>query len=230
MGGLSQGWQIIVKSLKTGYEHLGSVILINVIWFFIWLSPLFLISLFLIENLALFIIGFILSLTLFGPATGGAYALIKQIIEGTYRSISEYKKVFLKYFWRSLFLVLVCGLMLLFILLNIFVCIESSVFLFRFIGGIWLYVLLFWFIMMQYVFPLLVQQNIGILTIIKRAALLALDNILLSLIILLAGLLITFISVAFVVPFVILWLSLLGLMQHYAFVQVLAKYGDGNGK
>ena len=112
-----------------------------------------------------------------------------------------------------------CGLMFLFIILNIRVSLNSQVFLFQLIGGMWLYVLLFWFAMMQYVFPLLVQQNVGILTIIKRAALITLDNILLSLLILLASLVITFVSAFSMVLLVILWLSLIGLLQNFAFVQ-----------
>ena len=227
--GLSQSWAIIVKSLKATYEHLGLAVVINVIWFFLWLSPMFLYAVSGLENITLFIIANMLSVVLFGPATAGAYALLNKIVNEGSTAISEYKGAFLKFFWRSLLLVLVCGLMFLFIILNIRVSLNSQVFLFQLIGGMWLYVLLFWCAMMQYVFPLLVQQNVGILTIIKRAALITLDNILLSLLILLASLVITFVSAFSMVLLVILWLSLIGLLQNFAFVQVLSKYDDGNG-
>lgn len=228
--GLSHAWGLFVKSLKTGYEYLGSVMLINVIWFFLWLAPLFLFSIAGIDNLILFIAILLLCMLLFGPATAGAYGLLNEIIQDDFHSITDFRKVFIKFFWRSILLVLTCGLIFGFGLLNFVICKESPILIFRLLSGIWLYLLLFCAIMFQYVFPLLVQQNIGILVIIKRAALLAIDNVLFSVAILLASLIITLISIYTVVPAVIFWLSLIGLLHNLALVQVLTKYDNSNGR
>ena len=65
--GLSQSWAIIVKSLKATYEHLGLAVVINVIYGFLWLSPMFLYAVSGLENITLFIIANMLSVVLFGP-------------------------------------------------------------------------------------------------------------------------------------------------------------------
>lgn len=65
---------------------------------------------------------------------------------------------------------------------------------------------------------------------IKRAVLLAADNLLVSLLLLIASGVLTYVSFFLVIPFVIIWFSMIGLMQNFIVVEILKKYNSSYSK
>lgn len=119
---------------------------------------------------------------------------------------------------------------ILLIVVNFTITSGSASFIMRVITGMWLYLALFWLLVAQFVFPFLVQYDLGVWTIIKRSAMLVVDNLLVSLILLLVCGLLTFISLFLVIPFVILWFTVISLMQNLIMVELLEKYSNGHSK
>ena len=85
-------------------------------------------------------------------------------------------------------------------------------------------------LLLQYAFPFLVQQDINIFLALKRSAMLLFDNLLVSLMLLLLGGFLTFISVMLVIPLIILWFAMISFMQNYVTVELLQKYSNDHSK
>ncbi len=226
---VSQVWKLIVSSLKFCWDHITTLILLNLIWFFLWLLPMFLNSV-ISDNFVFFLVCMGLSLLLLGPVTAGMQYLILRLIKNEEVTVGEFISGFKKYFWRSEIIVLLAIVVLLFIVFNFSFATEYNSGWMRILSGIWLYLALFWLLIIQYIFPFLVQQDISVWLAIKRSVLLIFDNLLASLMLLLFSGLITFASLYTVVPFIILWFSMLSLMQNYIVLDLLKKYSNGRSE
>ncbi|HHT36037.1 MAG: DUF624 domain-containing protein [Candidatus Wallacebacter cryptica] len=227
--GISQAGKLILQALKASWDHFTTLIVLNLAWFFLWLLPMFINSI-TSDNLVWFLICVAASLFLLGPVTAAIQHLINQIIRHDELSVSEFIQAFKKYFWRSQGLVLIGIVTILLIVVNFTITSGSASFIMRVITGMWLYLALFWLLVAQFVFPFLVQYDLGVWTIIKRSAMLVVDNLLVSLILLLVCGLLTFISLFLVIPFVILWFTVISLMQNLIMVELLEKYSNGHSK
>ncbi|MGB4471902.1 MAG: hypothetical protein WBJ07_03235, partial [Limnochordia bacterium] len=105
---------------------------------------------------------------------------------------------------------------------------NQDALLMRIINGICLYLALVWFLLFQYLFPFLVQQDTSVWLVLKRSTILMFDNLLVSLMMLLLSGLLTFVSLMLVIPLVILWFAMISLMQNYVTMELLKKYGSAH--
>lgn len=220
---VSEAWKLVVTALKSCWENLTMLVALNVIWFFLWLGPVFIASI-IPENFVIFLIATAISLILLGPISATIQYLLNRIVTKEDVSVAEFKIGFKKFFWRSELLTFGSVLVLLVIVLFFTITSENPVMVVRLLSGIWLYFALFWMLMFQYLFPFLVHQNIGLKLLLRRTFVLVMDNLLVSLILLLVSGLITVISIFTLVPLVIIWFSMLGLMQNFIMVELLKKY------
>lgn len=229
MSSLSVSWKIIKQSFKFGYDNLGVIVLVNIGWFFGGLFPLFISSI-IPENAIVFVVALVLSVLLLGPASAaGSYCLHRLVNKESLSdslSIKDFKDAFIKYFGRGMIINLFNLLVFFFLVFNFSYCAESSMLWLRLISGLLLYLMLFFTMIVQYVFPLLVKQDLGVVKAYKRATLVALDNLLISIVLLIVSIVISFISVYTLVPILIFWFSLLGLLQHFALKRILTKYQE----
>lgn len=221
--GISQAWKLVVTALKFCWDNLTVLVLLNLVWFFIWLAPVFLASI-IPENFLLFLIATVLSLVLLGPTSAAIQYLLNRIVKGKEVSVAEFKNGFKIFFWRSELIVVVSFLILLVIVFFFTLTSQNPVTFIRLFSGIWLYLVLFWLLLFQFLFPFLVHQNIGVKLLLRRTVVLVLDNLLISLLLLLLSGLITAISIFTIIPMVILWFSVLGIMQNFIMVELLKKY------
>lgn len=225
--GISQAWKLIVQALKMCWDNLTTIVLLNLLWFFFSLAPVFLSSL-ISEDITLFIMAAILALLLIGPVTSASQYLLSLLVNREEITVADFTSAFKKFFWRSELLVIIGLAVLIFMVFNFSISVENPAWYVRLLSGIWLYFVLFWLLVLQYIFPLLVQQDIGLLLALKRASLLVLDNLLISLMFLILCGIISFISIYLVIPLVIIWFAMIGLMQNYIVVELLKKYDKGH--
>lgn len=92
-----------------------------------------------------------------------------------------------------------------------------------------LYLALFWLLVAQFVFPHLVQYDLGVRAVILRSARLVVDNLLVSLVLLLVCGLLTFISFILVIPVILLWFTVISLLQNSIMVE-LVDSSNGHSK
>ena len=191
---VSQAVKLILNALKAVWEHITVLIVLNLAWFFLALLPMFINSV-TSDNTVFFLVCVGLSLFLLGPVSAAIHYLISQILFHGELSVDEFLKALKRFFWRSELLVLL-GLITLFIIVfNFSYSASHDAFYMRILNGIWLYMALLWLLMLQYVFPFLVQQDISVWLVLKRSAILLFDNLPVSLMLLLVCGLLTFVSI-----------------------------------
>lgn len=227
--GIRQVWQITKQSFKSGYEYIGMLMLSNAVWFVIAFFPMLVITFLRVENVVLFFTALVVTPIIFGPATAGIHYIINKLVHREETAIVDFKIGFRKYFGRSLGLVLLNAFILAVLVADLVFSINHPNTIIRFSSGIWLYFIIFWYILIQYIFPLLVQQDIGVITIMKRAALLAMDNMLFSIFMALVNFIILVASLILAAPVLLFLMGLTAFVQNYALVEVMKKYESANG-
>ena len=80
--------------------------------------------------------------------------------------------------------------------------------------------------MSNYIFPFLVNQNIGVLLTMKRSALLALDNLVVTIILSVAVLIVAVLSVILAAPVLLLMLGIIAFLQNVGYHELMQKYDD----
>lgn len=92
------------------------------------------------------------------------------------------------------------------------------------LSGLWVWGIIFWLALHQFAFPFLINQDIGVLKTLKRAALIVLDNPLPTLVLLVLSALVVVLSVVFAAPLLIFVASFLGIVQNSFYHEMMAKY------
>ena len=147
--------------------------------------------------------------------------------------IANYKRVDSSFFWqgartdirRGWVLYFVSMLMPLAVTFNIFFYLNSASWL-RFVGLVWLWVLLLILLSVQYVFPLFWQQEEpSLLLILRNALILALRHPIYTLLMLLFHLVLLAISAALALPLLLLAPALLALAANFGLVGLLQEMG-----
>lgn len=226
---LSQGWKLICNGFKIVWERMTTLIILNLLWFLLWLAPMFINSV-TSDNQVYFWICVVVSLILFGPVTAAMHHLINRIVHGDVIGVSDFIAAFKQFFWRSEALTWL-SLFIIVILLVGFAFISShSLPVIRIFSALWLYAILFWLMVYQFVFPCLIQQKLGVWTTLKQATLLVKDNMLVSLMLLLLSGLLTIMGWYVIFIFVVFWFSVISLLQNYIMVELLKEPGNGHSK
>lgn len=222
--GFKSSWRMFVKALKTSYDHLGKIMLYNLTWFVLGFAPILIMTYLPINNEVFFAVCLLGTFLSLGGATGAIHHVMGQIISGEDVEFRDFLRAFKQFFVR--------GSILLFLALTIFVILVFNIWfsgnypntLFMILVGFWVWGMVYWYSMLQFVFPFLTQQNTGVFKILRRAALITLDNPLASGLLLIISLVVIVLSALLAAPLLIFTASFLALLQNYFYNEMMLKY------
>lgn len=223
---LRQAGAILAQAFKAAYEYIGILMLSNFVWFLAAFLPILLFTMLPWQHPVFFLFGVLGTVVLFGPATAGIHTVIYRLVQREEATLTHFRAGFVRFFGRSFLLALVMGVILGILIVDLWFSLNSPSTWFRLLSGIWVYFIIFWGIMAQFVFPFLVQQDIGVITILKRSSLLAMDNILVSVVITLVNTVILAVSVLLAAPILLFVMGLTAFVQHFALLELLKKYDE----
>ena len=162
-----------------------------------------------------------------GPATAGLFYVANEVAKGEPISFGLFWVGLRKHFVLSLklALTLVIATLLLIVNLGFYFNVQSTIA--QIIGIIWIYVVVFWGIVLNFPFALLVQMDKpSVLKILRNSALLVLDNVRLSISMSILTLLLIGLSIfpLGLLPFPFGFFSLLAIFQCKTLATLIEKY------
>lgn len=222
--GFGQSWRMFVKALKTSYEHIGKVMWVNLVWFGLGFAPFLAITYLPLNNSIFFGAAIIGTFITLGGATAAVNYMMNRIIAKEETSLKDFWEGFRKFFVRGSILLFFGVLGFVILVFNIWFSGNYPSTIFMILAGFWIWGIIYLYSMLQFVFPFLTQQNAGVFTILKRAALITLDNPLASVILLVFSLIVIVLSVLLVAPILIFTASFMALLQNYFYNEMMIKY------
>lgn len=228
---LRQSGSILVQALRQSYENLGLVVVISLVWFALAALPVgFLISFTMqVPSLVSILIVALVTVFLGGPVTASVYSVSLSLLQDD--------DVSLKHLWTHLhthyrLAVQVTAAMVgifLVLVIDIVVFMQSHIKLVQWLSVIWLYFVFFWLMMTTYSLPLVVYKPASWLKVLQRAALLALDNVTTTILVMLQVFILTIVCWFFLLPVPLYLGGAMGLVQMQALKEVLTKYDSKSG-
>lgn len=221
-------WRSLTGALRLFYDNLGLSILISAFWYvFAFLPVQFFIELAAVafNPFSVFLV-ILVSIVLAAPVTASAYAASAALIsrEGFY-----VRDLFLgigRYWKKAAGTSTIASILLYVLIVDVIFFSQSPYSVLRWLTILFGYLIAFWVMGMQYLFPFIVQQDVGVRKTLKRAALVALDNVIVSFLLLLIGLVVTYFSIIPIVPMVLIYMGFMSAMHNYALIEILKKYDD----
>ncbi|HHV63252.1 MAG TPA: hypothetical protein GXX51_11525 [Firmicutes bacterium] len=211
---------VFVKSIKDSYGYLGTVLMNSIMWF-IW-------TIVVVMGASLFTrsIWVVAAIALVGtaPATAAASYVVFLALKREDIGIRDFIKGFRRFGARALGVMAAELLLVAVLVADIVFCFTHRNPIIKAVGGIWVYALLFVLMMMNYLVPLVVQQDTGVRKALKRSALLILDNPFFSILMSLFNLLVAVVCVVIAPAFALLFMGILSFLQGNGAVEVLKKY------
>ncbi|NLY29871.1 MAG: DUF624 domain-containing protein [Firmicutes bacterium] len=225
---ISKSWLIIRRGIRYSYDYLGMVIAASALWFITGFFPILVVTSFskFIQNPAVIGVGIFLTVVTMGPATAAVHGIATRIVQNEDVRVREFFTFFQKFFSRSAALVLLNVLILLILASDLIFTLNSPNKFIQMLSGIWIYFFIFWALMSNYIFPFLVNQNIGVFLTMKRSALLALDNLVVTIALSVAVLIVVVLSVILAAPVLLLMLGIIAFLQNVSYHELMQKYDD----
>ncbi|HHT90564.1 MAG: hypothetical protein QM451_12050 [Bacillota bacterium] len=222
---LGQSWRTFVRALKLSYEHIGKVMLTNLIWFGVGFFP-FLAFTYVpfLQNDAVFITTIVATFITLGGATAAVNYRMNCVILGEDTGLRDLWDGFRLYWVRGTILLVLGLLGLVLLVFNIWFSQNYPSTLFLVLSGLWIWGIIYWSALQQFVFPFLTNQNIGVLKTLKRSALIVLDNPLSVFFLLIVSVIIVALSVVLAAPLLIFMASFLALLHNCFYHELMAKY------
>jgi uncharacterized membrane protein YesL len=196
--------RLLRSSLSAWYYDLFILIAVNVVWLILSLS-----------------------LIPIGPATAGLFYVANEVAKGEPLSFGLFWTGLKRFRGVSFRLALVLAVITVLIIVNIGFYLNLQSTIGQIVGIIWIYVLVFWAVLLNYPFALLVQmEKPGVRKILRNSALLALDNVAFTFSMSLATLLVIGLSIFPLgfLPFPFGFFALLAIFQCKAVAQLIEKY------
>ena len=220
-----QSWRTFFRGFKISYEHIGKVMLTNLIWFAVGFAPLLAFSyLPFLQRDAFFIVAIVIGLVTMGGATGAVHYRMNRVVLGEETSLKDMWEGFKLYWLRGTILITLAILGFLLLLFNMWFSQNYPTTLFMILSGLWIWGIIFWFALNQFVFPFLTNQDIGVIKTLKRSALIILDNPLTTLVLLVLSVIVVALSLVFAAPLLIFVASFLAIVQNSFYHAMMAKY------
>ena len=227
------GWEITKKSYKEIYQNISAVFIASIIWFLtagiVLLANFIALNAILIGQPVWLVPFLLLALITVGPATAGAFYLTNIVVKYGNVSVKDFFTGVKKYFFKSIALTFVLGLItvILFFDFNFFA--TSDTFWMQIVSAIWLYGLVFVSIVFTYSFPLMIEldkldENNSIKNIIKYSALLSINEIKFTLFIYLQLLIYMVWSVGLVITLPTLFIGGFSLLANNSTLNLLVKH------
>lgn len=159
------------------------------------------------------------------PASAGIHNYANQLVKEERVEFELFKAGLFRYWKRALVLMVFGFLGFALLIGNVAFYLSMEHFLVKALGVMFIYGLVIWGAMQLYLMPLLIEQeDKSIRVLYRNAALLAMDNILVSIVLLLVLLIVSALSV--IIPLLVMLLAgtLVALVQHRATLMLLEKY------
>ena len=223
---LSKSWLVFRKGIRYSYDYIGMVMAASALWFFIGFLPLLVATTFstYIKNPTVVGIALALTLVTLGPATAAVHAMMARILAREEVMVREFFQHFSRFFGRSIGIVLLNVLILAILASDFVFTINHSNNIVRMLSGIWVYFFIFWALMSNYIFPFLVNQDIGVFLTMKRAALLALDNAVVTIFLTISVVLVAGLSIVLAAAVLLLMMGIIAFLQNVAYLELMQKY------
>ncbi len=222
----SQSWQTLVRSLRMGYEHLGKLMLINLLWFALGFGPLIVLLYLPWQAPIMLFAALLISMVMFGGGFPALHFLINRIIDREDVSWRLFWQGFKKFFVRGTVLFFVRMLGFFILGFNIWVTLNNPSTLFLVLSGVWLWGIFYWYAVQQFVFPFLTRQDIGVVMTLKRAVLITLDNPLASGFLLVISMVLSIVSIPLAVPIMVFTAGFLAFLQNNFYAGIMLKYDE----
>lgn len=222
--GFSQSWRIFIRALKLSYDHIGKIMITNLAWFALGFFPLLVFTYIPFENPAFFLPAIVITFITLGGATAAVHYVINRILTGDDATLKEFWQGFKQFVIRGSLLLTAAILGFTILLFNIWFSANYPSTMFMILAGFWIWGIIFWYSVQQFVFPFVINQNIGFFLALKRGALLTLDNPLASGILMVLSVVIIALSVVLAAPILIFVASFLALLQNCFYHEMMLKY------
>ncbi|MBX6771117.1 MAG: hypothetical protein IRY83_05285 [Chloroflexi bacterium] len=220
---------IIWRGIADVYNELFPMVGMNLLWLIISIPIVGVITLvlaiFRLPGEVAFPLALLFAILGPNPAAVGIHTYVNQLAKD--------ERVEFELFWsglkqlgpRGVLLLAVAVVVTLLLAVNLVFYLNSSVRILQYLAILWLYVMLLWFMMMLYMNPLLVeQQTKSIRLIIRNAFVLALDNIVPSIILLIVLVVVSAVSIAITLLIALVSGALVADVQTRAVLAYLEKY------
>lgn len=230
----------VAQAFRLFYDYLGLSVLVSVFWYALGFLPVqFFLELTRVVVLRVqddpqlagsaIIAGLTVVLVVIlwaAPVTASAYAAVFSLInrEGFY-----IRDLFLgigRYYKKAVATSAIALLVLVVLLSNLWFYITNPNAILKWVSILFIYLIAFWIMGIQYLFPFVVQQDVGVFKTLQRTALVALDNVIVSFLLTLFGVILLFVSLIPLVPMVLLYMGLTAALHNFALIEILKKYDD----
>lgn len=157
-------WNLIKKSCKEIYRNLMGVILASIFWFvtaglLLALDGMILITYWTEGMEVIPLVPILLTAIFIGPATIGPYYMANRLVNYRRVRIRDFFIGAKRYFLKSLLISLIIGIFVIIILVDFRFYLNSSSQILQWLSVFWLYLLFFVGIIVNYVFPLLIELD-----------------------------------------------------------------------
>lgn len=212
------------RALKLSYEHIGKVMVTNLAWFALGFLLLLLFAYLPVQNDWFFLVTIVGTPLTIGGAFAAVHYRMSFLVKGEDTAFSDFGVGLRRYFLRGAVMAILAVLGFTILLFNIWFSQNYPSKIFLLLSGFWVWGIVLWYAIHQFVFPFLVNQNVGIFGALKKAALIVLDNPWPSFLLVVFSLLITVLSVVFAAPLLIFLASFLALLQNCFYQELMIKY------
>ena len=212
------------RALKLSYEHIGKVMLTNLIWFVAGFLLLLLFTYVPVESNWIFLLVVVGTPITIGGSFAAVHHRMNAIVKGEDTVMGDLWGGFKRYFLRGAVLTVLAVLGFGILFFNIWFSQNYPSKLFLVLSGFWIWGIVLWYAIHQFVLPFVVNQNAGVFKALKKAALIVLDNPWPSFLLMLFSLIVTALSVLFAAPLLIFLASFLALLQNCFYHELMVKY------
>ncbi|HET7559958.1 MAG TPA: DUF624 domain-containing protein [Limnochordia bacterium] len=226
-----KGWRIVVDGFHLGNDSIPAVMWASVLWFIVGAAPTLFWGLTwagTVQSPSRLLAAFLLMLTaalLLSPATVAAHALMLMVRRREPTGFRAFFTAFAHHYRRAAGVGLAMSVIGVVVLSDITFFYQSSHVVLRLLSIVWLYFVLFWLLMMNYAPAMVVwQPQTDVLTLLKRSALLVLDNLVVTLVISAAALTYLAGSVLLRVPFFLIFMGAVAALETAAVERLLSRY------
>lgn len=224
---LAQGKRIFSRTFRGTYEYLGMIMVLSAVWFFFALAPAgwTLMVMVQVPSVATIVIFMLVVTFLSGPVSAAVSSMTTSLVQKEMILAREIFQRFAKYYLPAAKTTALMTILLGILVVDLIFFITREVAWMQFVGVIWVYFIIFWLLMGQYIFPLIVRREPKTWETLKLAALLALDNLVATFVAALIGLLVTVLSGVLQVPILLFFGGILAFLHSVTLDEVIDKYG-----
>jgi uncharacterized membrane protein YesL len=229
---LSQNRAVLRQAFRSSYQQFGLTVTLSAIWFlFAAIPTLYMLYFVLVVmaggKLTIFLPLILLWVTatfLYGPVTAMVFSVARDMIDGSEVTLRSLWQGFTQHYKTAAKVTGAMALIIIILAVDVIVYLQSPSTLRVFLTVFLLYLMVFWCLMSAYIYPLIVHKYKSVLQTLKQAALLMLDNVLITLTVALEVLIIGFACIFFILPVPAFLGCIIALMHTAAFKTILMKY------